>query len=243
MFQSPDVVWLNTNPSLQCFSQPLLSHLSHQMIITSWDYSQTQDEASPLSFAVLLLHDYLQSCTQPVHLIGHSTGGLLGLLYARQYPEKVKSLTLLAVGVDAAVDWQVNYYAHRPFSSRQQILRAMAYNLFGYHEECMNKRLTRLLRQDLNSSLSPHSLFQKLSLPPSPVSVPLMVCGSLDDIIVETEALCGWQPYLKEGDRLWKCPEGKHFFHFFQPQLVAEQVLHFWNSLCPLNTFVLTRKN
>ncbi|GAA6618680.1 alpha/beta fold hydrolase [Scytonema sp. NUACC26] len=231
MFQSPDVLWLNTNPSLQYFSQPLLSHLSHQMIIASWDYSQTQDEASPLSFAVLLLHDYLQSCTQPVHLIGHSTGGLLGLLYARQYPEKVKSLTLLAVGVDATVDWQVHYYAHRPFSSRQQVLRAMAYNLFGYHEECTNKRLTRLLRQDLTSSLSPHSLFQKLSLPPSSVPVPLMVCGSLDDIIVETENLCGWQPYLKEGDRLWKCPEGKHFFHFFQPQLVAEQVLHFWNSL------------
>ncbi|KAF3883987.1 MULTISPECIES: alpha/beta fold hydrolase [Nostocales] len=231
MFQSPDVVWLNTSPSLQCFSQPLLSYLSHHMTIASWDYSQTEDEASPLSFAVMLLHDYLQSCTQPVHLIGHSTGGLLGLFYADRYPEKVKSLTLLAVGVDAAVNWHVHYYAHLPFSSRQQILRSMAYNLFGYHAEFTNKRLTQILRQDLNSSLSPHSLFQRLCVPRSSVPVPLMVCGSLDDIVVEIDDLCGWQLYLKEGDRLWKCPEGKHFFHFFQPQLVAEQVLHFWKSL------------
>jgi len=40
-----------------------------------------QDKASLLDVAVLLLHDYLKSNDQPVHLIGHSTGGLLGLLY------------------------------------------------------------------------------------------------------------------------------------------------------------------
>jgi len=43
--------------------------------------------------------------------------------------------------------------------------------------------------------------------------VPLMVCGSKDDIIVEPDA-AGWQPHLKEGDRLWECPQGRHFFIF-----------------------------
>ena len=80
-----------------------------------------------------------------MHLIGHSTGGLLGLLYTRQYPEKVKSLTLLGVGVHAAVDWQAHYYIHRQFLSRQATLNAMVYNLFGYHEERTIKSLVSIL--------------------------------------------------------------------------------------------------
>ncbi|RUR85130.1 alpha/beta fold hydrolase [Chlorogloeopsis fritschii PCC 9212] len=231
MSQQPDVIWLNTSSSLLCFAQPLLCELSHHVSIARWEYTQTQDEASSLDVAIQLLHNYLESSNQPVHLIGHSTGGLLGLLYARQYPEKVKSLTLLAVGADAAIDWQAHYYSHCPYLSRQKILNAMVYNLFGYQNEQTIQRLERLLEQDLDCSLSPHSLFKRLSVPPSPVPVPLMVCGSRDDIIVESDTLQGWQPFLMEGDRLWECQKGRHFFHFFHPKLVAEQILDFWQSL------------
>jgi pimeloyl-ACP methyl ester carboxylesterase len=238
MSKLPDVVWLNTSPSLLCFAQPLICQISRKVTVALWEYHQTQDEASSLDVAVELLHDYLQSCSQPVHLVGHSTGGLLGLSYSRKYPEKVKSLTLLAVGVDAAVDWQAHYYTHLPFLSRQKTLNAMVYNLFGYQDQQTVKRLVRILEQDLNCSLSPHSVFQRVSVPPSRISVPLMVCGSLNDIIVEPEALHGWRPYLKEGDReagtrcdrLWECPQGRHFFHFSQPQLVAKQIFNFWDS-------------
>ncbi|MBW4631204.1 MAG: alpha/beta hydrolase [Iphinoe sp. HA4291-MV1] len=231
MSKLPDAIWLNTSPNLKCFAQPLMYKLSHQVTLALWEYHQTQDEGSSLDVAVELLQDYLKSCDQPVHLIGHSIGGLLGLLYTRQYPEKVKSLTLLAVGIDAAIDWQAHYYSHRQFLNRQRTLTAFVYNLFGYQEQHTIKRLLRILERDLNCSLSPHSLFQRLSIPPEPVPVPLMICGSIDDIIVETNALDGWQPYLKESDRIWKCPEGRHFFHFFQPQLVAEQIFNFWQSL------------
>lgn len=236
MSKLPDVIWLNTSPSLQCFAQPLMYQLSHKMTVALWEYHQTQDEASSLDDAVELLQDYLKSCEQPVHLVGHSIGGLLGLLYTRKYPEKVKSLTLLAVGVDAGVDWQAHYYVHRPFLSRQKTLNSFVYNLFGYQKEHTIKRLMRILEEDLNCSLSPHSLFQRLSIPPEAVPVPFMVCGSMNDIIVDTDALHGWQPYLKEGDRLCECPQGRHFFHFFQPQLVAEQILNFWQSLHPLDS-------
>ncbi len=226
-----DVLWLSTSSSFNCFARPLLCYLSQHLTVAQWQYCQTQDEGCSLDEAVFLLHDYLKSGNKPVHLVGHSTGGLLGLLYARQYPEKVKSLTLLAVGVDAAIDWQAHYYTHRQCLSRQATLNPMAYNLFGYHKECTMKHLVKLLEQDLDCSLSPHSLFQRISVPPEGVSVPLMVCGSRDDMIVESETLQGWRPWLKQGDRLWECLEGKHFFHFSQFQLVGEQLLDFWQAL------------
>jgi len=233
MSNLPDVVWLNTSPSLGCFAQPLLRYLSQHEITAQWDYCQSQDEASSLDVGVLLLHSYLKSCNQPVHLIGHSTGGLLGLLYARQYPERIKSLTLLAVGVDAAVDWQAHYYVHRQSLTRQALLTAMVYNLFGYQSPGTIRCLANILERDLDCSLSPHSLFQRQSMLPRGVPVPLMVCGSMDDIIIEPCALQAWGPWLKAGDRLWECPEGRHFFHYFQPQLVAKQILNFWRSLPP----------
>ena len=48
--------------------------------------------------AVELWHDFLTWRDRPIHLISHSTSGLVGLMYARRYPHKVSSLGLLAVG-------------------------------------------------------------------------------------------------------------------------------------------------
>jgi len=231
-----DVIWLNTSPSLSWLSQPLLNNLSHHITISKWKYTQSPDEASSINVAIEMLDNYLQSNRQSVHLIGHSTGGLLGLLYTHKYPEKVKSLTLLAVGADAALDWQAHYYMYLPFLNRQKILTTMVYNLFGYQHESTAKSLEKILEQDLDCSLSPHSLFKTANMPISTIPVPLLVCGSTNDIIVESEALQGWEPYLKEGDRLWKCQEGWHFFHFFQPNFVAEQILDFWQSLYHLDS-------
>jgi pimeloyl-ACP methyl ester carboxylesterase len=231
--QEPQVLWLNTNPHFQRFEKPLTNYLAKQISIAEWQYFQSQDEPCSLEVALVLLHDYLQSSPRPTHLIGHGTGGLIGFLYARKYPERIKSLTLLGVGVNPAVDWQVHYYALREIlpCNREMILLQMVHNLFGCQSRERAKNLVKILERDLNSSPSPHSLYKRVSIPPGGVSMPLLVCGSRDDVIVDRNILQGWQQYFKPVDRLWEIPEGRHFFHYFSPQQVGDEILDFWQSL------------
>ena len=199
---------------------------------------QTPDEPCLLDIAVTLLHDYLKSINRPIHLIGHSTSGLVGLIYARKYPERVKSLTLLSVGVHPTVDWQAHYYVHRHLlpCSRETILRNMVKSLFGEQGRKVTQNLVKILERDLDLSPSPHSLLKRQSMVPREVSVPLMICGSCDDTIIDPNLIQGWQPFLKSEDRIWECPEGGYFFHHFSPLNVAQPLLEFWQE----NSFVLS---
>ena len=91
MSKLPNVLMLNVSPSLKGFNQLLMRRLSWQVAIAQWEYCQSQDEASSSEVALILLHDYLKASDHPVHLIGHGISGLVGLLYARRHPERVKS--------------------------------------------------------------------------------------------------------------------------------------------------------
>lgn len=227
---TPLVLWLNVSPSLQRFDQPLLCYLSRHVPTARWEYYQTEDEACSLDVAVALLDDYLKCYDQPIHLVGHGTGGLVGLLYTRQHPERVRSLSLLSVGVHPAVDWQAHYYVHRQLLScrREAILAQMVPYLFGRQSQYSACKLIQALTQDLDSSLSPHTLFRRTSVPSGNVAVPLFVSGGAEDIVIDPNQLQGWHNCFKSEDRLWSCPQGAYFFHFSRPQLVGQQLLDFW---------------
>ena len=229
----PDVLWLSVSPNLRGFDQPLLRVLSQRTIVAEWQYRQTLDEACSLRIALDLLHEYLSNESSPIHLIGHSTGGLLGLMYARKYPEKIRSLSLLSVGIHPAVDWQAHYYTQREMMpcSREILLAQMVYTLFGKQSKVMTEVFAKILDQALATSLSPHSLWQRVSIPPMAAPVPLIVCGGANDAIAGLNQFNEWWNWLKEGDRLWQCPNGYHFFHYFQPQQVGQQLLDFWQSI------------
>lgn len=234
MQQLSEVLWLSGSTALKEFDYPLLKRLSQHCVIAQWEYCQTQDEPLCLEGALELLQGYLKdNC--PVHLVGHGISGLLALLYARRYPERVQSLTLLSVGVYPAVDWQAHYYAQLQMlpCSREMLLMQTVQNLLGRQCQSMQRRLMRVLDTDLQTSLSPHTLYQRTSFLPGGVSVPLLVCGSQDDVVVDPNAQQGWWPWMKEGDRLWQSAQGGHFFHYFYPHQVAEQILAFWQAVHP----------
>lgn len=236
MSNLPDVLCLSASPHLQVFNRPLLQYLSTQVTIAQWEYFQTPDEPCSLEVALVLLHDYLKHQSQPIHLVGHGISGLLALLYAQQHPERVRSLTLLSVGIHPAVDWQAHYYAQRNLlpCSRTVLLTRMVSLLFGLSSHPMTKLLVRILDQDLDHSLSPHSLVKRVSLPPIQISPPLLVCGSVDDPVVDPQQLRGWQPYFTHThSQLWVCPGGRYFFPYFYPQQVGDEMQQFWQSLPP----------
>ncbi|WP_071516604.1 alpha/beta hydrolase [Geitlerinema sp. PCC 9228] len=230
MHVQPDLLWLNVSPSLQSLHQPLLRKLARYCTVAQWKYQQNPDEPSCLDIPVTLLHDYLKTSHRPVHLAGHGLAGLVGWLYAKRHPERVRSLTLLAVGANLAVDWQAHYYAQRQLlrCSRSLLLAQMAYHLFGSENRRQNKGLSQMLEWDLDNSPSPHSLLGHFSLSAEAIRVPLLVCGSEDDVAIDPSHLRQWQQFMKPSDRLWVSAAGRHFFHYFYPTDVTHQMLDFW---------------
>jgi pimeloyl-ACP methyl ester carboxylesterase len=232
MTKPPEVLWLNGSPSLQCFDRPFLSALAMEAKVRQWQYCQGLDEGSSLQNAVQLLHAFLEQVNRPIHLMGHGVGGAIGLLYARDYPEKVRSLVLLGVAEQPAMTWQTHYYVQRHLMprSRHQVLAFMVRSLFGSEPPYDVKHLVRALERDLAEAPCLHSLFRIADLPKGGIFAPLMVCGSRTDSVVHPPALLEWRNWMKPTDRLWECPTGRHFFHYFHPQQVAEQVQQFWQA-------------
>jgi pimeloyl-ACP methyl ester carboxylesterase len=233
IFPSTVPVWINANPSFKRFDNRIVRYLSNQLPIAYWEYNQDRDEPSSLTIALTLLHDYLKTVSEPIDLIGHSTGGLLGLLYARKYPDRVKSLTLLGVGFDPAIDWQAHYYQMRKLlpCSQNILLARMVQMMFGHQDRINTRCLIKILQEDLYTAPSAHSLYQLDRIDPGGVSMPLMVCGSENDGIVAPPALQRWSNSLKDGDVLLINPLGHHFFHYFFPEQTGRQVIKFWQQV------------
>ena len=226
-------VWINANPSFKYFDGRIVRYLSKQVPIAYWEYGQELDEASSLDIALTLLHDYLKSKSQAIDLIGHGTGGLLGLLYARKYPHRVKSLTLLGVGSAPSVDWQSHYYQMRKLlpCSQDRILSRMVQIMFGHQSQSNVGNLVKILKRDLQTAPTAHSLYQLDRIEAGGVSMPMMVCGGENDGICGRSTLQGWSEYLKQDDVLWTSPEGHHFFHYFFPELTGRKIIKFWRNL------------
>jgi pimeloyl-ACP methyl ester carboxylesterase len=229
------IIWISASPSLKQLHLRLLNSLSKTVEIEFWEYHQSLDEGSSIDVAVKLLHKYLANIIRPVHLIGHGIGGEIALSYARLYPAKISSLTLLSVAVQPAINWHSYYYSQlRSFpSSRECILRSIAVNLFPYGCTSHIHGLVERLERDLVEAPSSHSLFQLNIASECGVDVPLLICGSQDDPVITKSALLGWENYFKSSDSIWCATSGGHFFHHFNAEVVSTKIHSFWRQLNP----------
>lgn len=234
MNHDSNLLWLSVSPHLKCFDRRLLAQLVKTHPIRTWEYSQTVDEPCCIDSVVEALHEYVsdraaleQRSGQPdykVHLLGHGISGVVALMYARCYPKHVASLSLLSVNAKPAVNWQAHYYALRQLlpCSREVILTQMARMMAGHQPQRFSKALAQLLANDLDSSMSLHSLAHDVEIPIGATDIPLLVCNGEQDSIVQAQRAALWRQCMKPGDRIWQCPEGRHFFHFHHAELVSK---------------------
>ncbi|MEM1393501.1 MAG: alpha/beta hydrolase [Cyanobacteria bacterium P01_H01_bin.150] len=225
-----EAIWVSGSPSLRGLSTPLINKLAEYTNISGWEYIQSIDEPACMDTAVELLHSYLKTKDAPINLIGHGIGGTISLMLARKYPEFVKSLTLLSVAAQPAKTWHVNYYQQRDIYtlSKTEALLNTLHNVFRNKYPCCLRNLIDNFYRDLENLPLMHSLLKLENLPLEGVSMPLMVCGGQIDMILGYPDFHAWKKYLKPEDTLWKCPQGGHFFHYFYPEIVTHQILHFW---------------
>ena len=142
-----DIVWASGSPYLRCLHLPLLKKLFRHTNVSVWEYVQSLDESACLETAVELLHSYLKKRKSPINLIGHDIGGTIALIFARQYPQYVKSLTLLSVAAQPAKTWHVNYYQQRQIYTQNQgeALSNTLHHIFGDNFPCPRRNLHHLM--------------------------------------------------------------------------------------------------
>lgn len=253
MTPDPNVLWLSVSPYLKGFDQRLLSQLTKTAPIRRWEYCQTIDEPCSIKAVVSELHGYVESRRElertsgnhhyKVHLAGHGVSGIVGLMYARQYPEHVASLTLVSVAARPTVNWQAHYYALRQLlpCSREMVLAQMTRLLFGEQPARFAKALSQLLAKDLDSNLTLHSLAHHAHIPASSLKVPVLVCNGDRDAITSTQNEETWnswvpsEPANNASFQRWSCPEGNHFFHFYHAAAVASVIREHWSKVANPN--------
>jgi pimeloyl-ACP methyl ester carboxylesterase len=229
-------LWIGTNPSLQCFHRRMLNLLGQEFPLKYWEYTQTPDEPGSLEVAMGLLHEYIQTSAQPIHLIGHGLGGVLALSYARRYPGRVASVVLMSVAVQPAITWQTYYYHHlaQAACGRDFVLQIVASWLSGIPCSRYIQHLADRLDRDLLEAPSNTSLLQReLPLSQGSIPQPLLVCSAADDPVLMGGIFTDWSHHLKPGDRLWHQPAGGHFFHHQYADEVGVKVADFWRQLTP----------
>lgn len=233
MVSSSQTLWLCVNPHLKQFDWRLCQQLNHHTDVKFWSYHQTADESCSMQVALDLLHQYVQNQNQPIDLLGHGLSGTLGLLYARRYPQIIRSVTLLSVGANPSISWHAHYYNMRKLlpTSREAILYQMANMVFGAHETIQTIKLAKLLENVLDTELALHSLAHQTDLSSGGIERPLLICNGAQDAIVDPTIHAQWRPWLKPGDRLWSCPTGRHFFHHDYPILTSQIILEFWQHI------------
>jgi pimeloyl-ACP methyl ester carboxylesterase len=229
-------LWVGTNPSLQCFHRRILGVLDQEFPLKYWEYSQTPDEPGSLEVALALLHNFVKTSDQPMHLIGHGLGGVLALSYARRYPARVASVVLISVAAQPIITWQSYYYQQLAtiYCRRDAVLQLVAGWISGIHCPRYVQHLADRLDRDLLEAPSSTSLLQQDSpLSQGNIPQPLMVCGAVDDPVLMGSIFSNWTHYLKPGDRFWHQPEGGHFFHHQYADGLGLKVRDFWRQLTP----------
>jgi len=116
--ENPVIIWLHGGPGLPDTFQlsAFQFQMEHDYTFVRWsqrggERTHFRNPDAPISFDILLsdldeLVDYVtERFNQPVYIVGHSWGSMLGITYASLHPEKIDGF----VGVGQLISWWSEY--------------------------------------------------------------------------------------------------------------------------------------
>ncbi len=243
------ILWLDLQPSLFCFNQKLSCILSQSRHVRRWSFQHDPDETCSLSTIFCLLKETLEKLDQSPHVIAHGISGTVAALFSAQFPHLFKSLTLISVDPISTNQWSSHYLEMRRQlpCSRAAILSHIIPLLFDREFGDANQVLPKLFATCLDSeyisgSIASHSSLENLSS----IDIPLSIINGSHDFVIDQNSATRWKPHLKNGDRFYSLPRGRHFSHFSQPKLYGAMINSFLEmvpeSFSPIfpNQFVST---
>lgn len=189
----------------------------HCIDLPGHGHSAYHNETSLDDFVAQIKSTIDNMTQRPVHLIGWSLGGLMSQKFCLTYPERVKSLTLIASSASFVqrVDWQTAILA--------EVLEGFADNLLQDYRSTLNrflalqvmgsddqKQILRSLKAKLFSRGEPDqealmaglSLLRKVDLRAeiSAIEVPVMLLGGERDTLVPQQALSAMANYFSKAE-------------------------------------------
>ena len=224
------ILWLDLQPSLFCFNQKLACILSQSRHVRRWSFQHDPDEICSLSTIFGLLKETLEQLDQAPHVIAHGISGTVAALFSSQFPHFFQSLTLLSVDPISRNQWSSHYLEMRRKlpCSRVAILSHIIPLLFEREFGDANLVLPGLFAKCLDSdyisgSIASSSSLENLSM----IDIPLSIINGSNDFVIDRYSSSRWKPYLKNGDRFYSLPGGRHFSQFTQPKLFGTMINSF----------------
>ena len=224
------ILWVDLQPTLYCLNTRVAQLLSKTFIVQRWSFQHDLDESCSVDTVHHLLNQTLEVCPEPIHLIGHGISGTAICLFAEKYPHLVKSVTLLSVDTLSVNHWSSHYLKMRSQlpCARESILTHLSSLLFPRSSSRVSAVFPCLLAKCLDTEFIQGSIVSQEPIEDVKApAAPLLVLNGEYDFVVDTSSHDRWSRTLKAGDRYQSIRQGRHFFHFNQPENTAEYISTF----------------
>ena len=81
------ILWIDLQPTLHCFNQPLTRRLVKNRAIKRWSFQHELDEACSIETIHSLMLETINNGKEKFHLMGHGISGTIAHLFACKYPD------------------------------------------------------------------------------------------------------------------------------------------------------------
>ena len=227
---SIQILWIDLQPSLYCLFKRTAQTLGQNFKVKRWSFEHDLDESCDLEVVHSLLRQTIESCSTPVHLVGHGISGTIAYLYAQNHPKNISSVSVLSVDTRSTNQWTSHYQSMRSQlpCSRFHILSHLGRLLVENKTEDVGNIMTRLMAKCLDNDFVYGSIVKSQSITNlNKVEVPVLVINGEKDFVVDEQSEIRWCHNLKPGDCYQKIANGRHFFPFTEWSQTAKMIESF----------------